>query len=117
MTILNLDDLTAGMVLQSDAKHHTGQVLLKAGVELTEKHLKIFHTWGLTEADVEGDDLSPGGKQSDLDPAALAKAEIHARERFQHTDLTQLAMAELFRLTVLHIAQQDVAGDSAEDQT
>lgn len=111
MTILNLDDLTAGMVLQSDAKHHTGQVLLKAGVALTEKHLKIFHTWGLTEADVEGDDLASGGNQTELDPAALAKVETRVRERFQHTDLSQAAMAELFRLTVLHIAQQDDAED------
>lgn len=111
MAILNLDDLKAGMILSSDAKHHTGQVLLKAGVELTEKHLKIFHTWGLTEADIEGDDLAPGGKQAELDPAALARAETQARERFKHTDLSQVAMAELFRLTVLHLAQQDEAED------
>lgn len=113
MTTLNLDDLKPGMVLCADAQHHTGQVLLKAGVELTEKHLKIFHKWGLTEADVEGDDLSPGGKQADLDPATLARAETRAQERFQHTDLTQPAIAELFRLTVLHIAQQDAAEDQS----
>lgn len=113
MAILNLDDLKAGMVLSSDAKHHTGQVLLKAGVELTEKHLKIFHTWGLTEADVEGDDLPHRENQAELDPAILAEAEACVQKRFQHADLAQPVMAELFRLAVLHQAHQD----SVEKQT
>ncbi|HEC20225.1 MAG TPA: HDOD domain-containing protein, partial [Gammaproteobacteria bacterium] len=54
MAILNLQDLKPGMVLAADAKHHSGRVLLAAGTELTEKHLKVFHTWGLTEADIDG---------------------------------------------------------------
>jgi len=112
MATLNLEDLKPGMVLASDAKHHSGRILLAAGVELTEKHLKVFHTWGLTEADIEGVDLDQVAEQQnqELDPAIVAAAEQQTKARFRHTDLTHPAMAELFRLSVRNCAKQ-LAGE------
>ncbi|MBN4079583.1 hypothetical protein JYT26_02970 [Beggiatoa alba] len=109
MTLLNLDDLKPEMVLCADAQHHTGRILLKAGVMLTAKHLKMFRAWGLSEADVEGDDITLCDDPVELDPARLAEAEARTRERFRHTELSQPAIAELFRLVILQQAQQNSA--------
>lgn len=108
MAILNLEDLKPGMVLASEAKHLSGRVLLAAGVELTEKHLKVFHTWGLTEADIEGVDIEQLVEQQNqaLDPAIVMAAEKQTTARFCHTDQTCPAVAELFRLSVRYCAKQ-----------
>ncbi len=111
MAILNLQDLKPGMVLAADAKHHSGRVLLAAGTELTEKHLKVFHTWGLTEADIDGVDPQQVAAEEyqEIDPAILQLAEQQNRERFRHTDLQHPAMAELFRLSIRNTARQLVS--------
>ena len=58
------------------ATNHQGQVLLPAGAEIAEKHLRIFKTWGIGEIEVdspdEGEDAVP------LDPDEEV-ARIHAR--------------------------------------
>lgn len=108
MATLNLEDIKPGMVLAADAKHHSGRVLLAAGVELTEKHLKVFHTWGLTEADIEGVDPNEMAEQAnlELDPEILATAEKEMRTHFRHADLNHPAVAELFRLSVRNCAKK-----------
>lgn len=55
MTVLRLESLNPGMVLSRDVCDRKGRVLLPAGAELTEKHLRIFQTWGVVEADITGD--------------------------------------------------------------
>lgn len=112
MAILNLEDLKPGMVLAADAKHHSGRILLAAGVELTEKHLKVFHTWGLTEADIEGVDPAQLAEQAmeQLDPVVLAEAEQQMKARFRHTDLSHPAVAELFRLSLRDCAKRLATG-------
>lgn len=106
MATLNLEDLEPGMVLAEDAKHHNGRVLLRAGTELTEKHIKIFTTWGLTEANIEGvskDTLDAQATQ-DIDPEILAQAEKHIADRFRHTDPTHPAVEELMRICIKQLA-------------
>ncbi len=54
MGVLNISDLTPGMVLEEDVVTDKGTMLLPKGVELTERHLEIMKTWGVNEASVEG---------------------------------------------------------------
>lgn len=53
-TIL-INDLQAGMVLASDLKGSGGRMLLPAGVELQDIHLKTLKAWGITEVAIQGD--------------------------------------------------------------
>lgn len=108
MAKVNLDDLVAGMVLADDAVHLNGRVLLQAGTELTEKHLKIFRAWGLTEATVVGanDEEIKQHAIEHLDPAQLALAEQKLQLLFSHLDMEHEPVAELYRLCVKDYAEQ-----------
>lgn len=98
-----IDMLEVGMKLASDVHDRSGRMLLGIGAELTQKHLLIFRTWGVIEADIEGvgdtdsDDLLP----ADMDPALLAATEVALKNRFRHVDTSHPAMHELLKLAAI----------------
>lgn len=97
-----IDNLAVGMVLARDVHDRTGRLLLGAGAELTPKHLTIFRTWGVAEADiagVDGEEAAP--LPAEVDPQALAAAEEALRPLFRHADLGHPAMREILRLGAL----------------
>lgn len=109
MAIVRANQLEAGMILEQDVKDRSGRVLLRRGVSLTEKTLRILKTWGIAEVDIKavGDasaDKEEGGTKTPVDPATLAKAEKEAAEIFKCTDLKNPVMKELFHICSLRIA-------------
>ena len=56
MATIRLKHLELGALLSDDVKDINGRMLLKAGSEITEKHLKILKTWGVTEVAIVGED-------------------------------------------------------------
>jgi len=100
---VNLDDLKPGMKLEKDVQERSGRVLLGAGTEITERHLKIFRTWGVAEADIESmshEEVAPQLAQ-ELDPELFRAAEVFIDPLFGHTDANHPAVLELKRLCVL----------------
>lgn len=103
MAIIILDNLAAGMLLRSNVCDRSGRLLLPAGNELTEKHLKIFRTWGVIEADIVGDDsgeTAPFDSGEELDPARLAEAEAAMAKLFVHNNPEHPAIMELLKICV-----------------
>ena len=98
-----IDNIETGMVLASDVHDRSGRMLLGAGAELTQKHLVIFRTWGVLEADIEGQgnhdsvDTIP----ADVDPLELAAAERDIDFLFRHTNRSHPAIVELMKLAAL----------------
>lgn len=99
MAILSVDTIEPGMTLQADVRDRSGRLLLPAGSELAEKHLKIFRTWGVTEADIvlTGDATEPEtvALLTDIDPQILAEAEqeidrLFCLNDFQHPMIREL---------------------------
>ena len=107
MGIINLENIEAGMILRSDIKAKNGMILLRAGNEITQRHLKILRMWGVTEADIEGEDreeiLSKAAAQ--IDPLLLQEAEAKAHRLFRHGDREHPFMKELLRLVTLRFAR------------
>ena len=99
MAQINLNDLQPGMVLAAPVYNKNEGLLLQKGVSLTDKHLKIFKTWGVTEADVEGYDKD---KVEDDRYAFLSEeeiAEIESKLLHRFPDITENeVMAEVFRI-------------------
>lgn len=103
MGMVPIDNLAVGMVLAQDVRDRTGRLLLGAGAELGEKHLTIFRTWGIAEADIAGVDEGDAAPPlpPEVDPTKLAAAEEALRPFFRHADLNHPAMRELLRLGAL----------------
>jgi hypothetical protein len=109
---LNLAQIQPEMVLAADVLDRNGRVLLKAGLAISEKHLKILQQWGVTEADIKDvsrEDVNSLALQ-ELDPEAHARAEAHYRELFRCTPLDNPIVQEMFRLSVLRAACTPVQG-------
>lgn len=96
---VSIENIETGMVLASDVRDRSGRMLLVAGAELTQKHLVIFRTWGVLEADIagHGDDVADQ-TPADVDPIQLAAAEGMLIPLFRHTNRGHPAIMELMRL-------------------
>jgi hypothetical protein len=108
MALLAIDSLAPGMKTRRDVATTSGQVLMCAGAEITEKHIRLLRTWGIHQVDIDGQgapraDDDPSAK---ISPALLQKARETVAGRFQHTDTAHPAIAELMRLAVLNELRQ-----------
>lgn len=104
MAIVPVENLAAGMLLKSDVCDRSGRMLLPAGGELTDRHLKIFRTWGVLEADIEDGgslDTSLALTSVDVDPVRLAAAEEAVHQLFRLNDPEHPAIRELMRLCII----------------
>jgi hypothetical protein len=103
MGLINIADIRPGMVLARDVKDRNSRVLLTAGNELTDKHIKIFKMWGVTEADIQGvahEDVE-AQEAAALDPEILRKAELETQELFTHAGSQHPGVKELARLSTM----------------
>jgi hypothetical protein len=75
-------------------------------VELSAKHLVVFRTWGVEEAEIAGGDDSQDTPllPTEISPEMMAAAEAALAPLFRTTNLDHPAMAELFRLAALRKA-------------
>ncbi len=119
MATLNLDDLQPGMTLAAPVRDRAGRVLLAAGQEITERALRIFRMWGVTEAEIQGvnADEAAAMRPADVDPAALRAAEEHAAQLFRHCKLGNPVVRELFRLATVRAARKQGKNNDNDHQT
>jgi len=107
MAIVHIDYLKPGMVLNSDVRDINGRLILGAAAELTDKHLYIFRSWGVTEADIKGvtEEEVDAMETEEIPPLILEKAEKKLSEIFHHTDHNHPVIKELFRFCTLREAR------------
>jgi hypothetical protein len=103
MSKINFNDIQPGMILASDVLNKNGGLLLKEGTVLSEKHIRIFKTWGIAEADIVGFDKAKLDEES---YAFLSEGEIQTLEsdllkRFPDITSNDI-MAEVFRVAKKH---------------
>ena len=104
---IDIEYLTAGMVLEDSVKDLHGRILLKAGSAIAEKHIRILKMWGVVEvtavdAGAANQEASPANQ---IDPDLLEWAANEASVLFRHTDVKGIFVSEIFRLSTLRIAK------------
>jgi hypothetical protein len=120
MGTINISDVRPDMVLASDVKDRHGHILLKGGEAVTEKALKIFKMWGVTDLDVQGVDqeVIEARVAEEYDPALVQAAERVAAERFRHADTDDPVVKELMRLFKHHFIMEHLPeSDHADEPT
>ena len=104
MAIFPIDNLEPGMILKSAICDRSGRLLLPAETVLAEKHLIIFRTWGVSEADIAGEEydadslITTGGHTGD--PLLTAEAQQEVDRLFIHNDPHHQMIQELMRICV-----------------
>jgi hypothetical protein len=109
--IVAIESLEIGMVLASDVHDRSGRLLLGEGAELNQKHLVIFRTWGVLEADIVGQGGTDASDTvpSDVDPAQLEAARAALIPLYKYSNLDHPAIAELFKLAALRKVKHGTA--------
>ncbi|MFC1481356.1 hypothetical protein ACFL6E_03810 [Candidatus Neomarinimicrobiota bacterium] len=112
MGTISLQNLKPGMVLAADIVENHGQVLLTAGSTVAEKHINIFKTWGISEADIENIDADEIAisESLEIDPELLSAAQERADKLFQFNNLefpaTKKLMQMFIKFEVSRLAQK-----------
>ena len=96
------------MILAADVKDRSGRALLSAGGEITEKVLRIFKMWGVTEADIQGVDKADieAKTVASINPETLLGAETQVGVLFQLCNHDDPVIKELMRLATIRIARK-----------
>ncbi|SHJ19193.1 HDIG domain-containing protein [Malonomonas rubra DSM 5091] len=112
MAIVSIDNLAAGMVLASDLKGSGGRMLLPAGVELQDNHLKTLKAWGVAEVDVvlEGTEFEDVAADSEASEELRAQALDYLHPFFASTDPKQEAIAQLQQIAAKSLARSLAKG-------
>jgi len=106
-----LEDLKPGMSLGKPVYTLQGVLLIRGGEVLTERHLQMFRSWGIEEADVatggaEQTETPEGGGEQAVPAELLASAQAEIAHRFRHADAdADPAMTEIRRQAALRLAQ------------
>ncbi len=53
---MRVDQVTTGMMLAQDIHDPNGALLIRAGVSITERHIKAFKSWGIQEIPIQSDE-------------------------------------------------------------
>ena len=89
-------DIEVGMMLATDVKDRSGRTLLKAGIELTDKHIKIFKTWGVTQVEIVGKETTVSIEEVIIaNPQLEQEANQLAEKIFRHVDPDHTLFSEL----------------------
>jgi len=107
-----VDDLAPGMVLGESVHDGQGRLLMSAGTELTERHVRAFRLWGIMSVRVRGAD---GEEEAlpDISPEAMAAARERILPRFARNDLQHPLIAVLLDECARRDARRMATGSHA----
>src|SRR5512136_740561 len=99
MGILNINDLKEGMTLAADVKNKHGNIMIRQGMTLSEKHIMLLKAWGIAEADVDGfnRDQLHEDEMKTVSPEVIELIEKELHEFFPPLEGDEI-MSEIYRI-------------------
>ncbi|MEW5757845.1 MAG: hypothetical protein AB1810_16265 [Pseudomonadota bacterium] len=94
---VGIDQLQPGMLLKGDVTDKSGRLLTRGETLLTQKHIHVFKTWGITHAEIRGEGDAPNPEplaRPALSPQALEYAVNKAQQLFIHNNREHPAVRE-----------------------
>jgi hypothetical protein len=100
MPKLKTELLEEGMVVASDVKNLDNMLLLPAGCTLTEKHIDILQSWGVTEINIEAAEgvAEPVDPLARLTPEEVERVTRETRTLFYQSEEAHPLRQGLFQL-------------------
>lgn len=95
MIHLSIDDIKPGMVLARPVRNPQGVLLLKAGARITKKNIRIFKSWGVGDAAIEGQQTGAENHTGDRELRVKESVEKRLKEKFSDV-MDDPVMAAIF---------------------
>ena len=102
MTILHVNKLEVGAVLAEEVVSPQGMKIAAAGDTISDKHLKAFKAWGVTEVSIRGEEDEAPENADEEKPVEISEQAL-AQELdliFKKTDRSNPVIAELYDLAL-----------------
>lgn len=93
---MQLDQITAGMRLARDIHDPHGCILVRAGVLITDRHVRAFKSWGIQDIPIESDETSK--PIPDRDPAVIAELRELLDAQFSLSNPDHPAVQALYQI-------------------
>jgi len=109
MALIHIDDLQPEMILAADLLSPQGSLLLPKGTVLNKEHLRIFRTWGISEAEIDkvsSHDLSNSDNLKRIDQKIIDASEALADSRFLLANREHPVMQRLMKLFVMRVSRR-----------
>ncbi len=102
MGFINIEDIKPDMVLASDLLTQDGRFLLPKGTQLKSDTIKTCKAWGITRADIVGQDQEQVNKArlEAIDPEYIRQAKKHLKPYLQEVNIEHPAMKEIVKIAV-----------------
>ena len=97
MIRINVVDLKPGMVLAQSVHNHQGVLLLESRTKITKKNIRIFKSWGVSEASIAGE-LNESKNAAETPVAGIKDSvEMELEAKFSNV-LDDPVMVEIFNV-------------------
>ena len=73
MPLIEVADASPGMVLSADVHDPHGRLVMRAGTELTDRHVHALRTWGVPQVEVAGDEAEDAGGSGGAESVRVVK--------------------------------------------
>jgi hypothetical protein len=98
MTIRRIRQIKPGMIINTDVHDKSGRLLLGKGASITDRHMVVFMTWGVSEVDAD----PPKKVEEVAETEVVEKTEEtevppEVEKLFSHVDRDHVLMRELFQ--------------------
>jgi len=97
MIPFRLRRLKPGMIVAKPVCHHHDVLLVNKGVELTEKYIKLFKSWGIAEVWIEGASEEKAESYIELEKQTRKSVEKELNAKFCDV-LDDEVMAEIMKV-------------------
>ena len=98
---ITISELKEGMTLAKDVTSPNGQLLLKGGAPITDKHIRAFKMWGISEFEMDGENDLP---KSEFTAEILAKADNQLQFRFFGSNLSNPVLSKIYSFCLNRLA-------------
>ncbi len=97
MSLVKVDKLVNGMVLNQDVFDSNSRLLLAKGQEIEDKHIRIMKMWGIFEVDIDGISGEGDENRESIDSKQLVAVAEQVKLLFRGVDITHPAMNEIVK--------------------
>ena len=103
MADISSENAEAGMIVCENVVTNRNMMIIPAGTTLTEKHIGLLKTWGVSSISIEGDDPDSSLASMSDEQKDILKAKL--KERFQYVDLNPEQTAYVYSLALAQFAE------------
>ncbi len=99
-----IHELKEGILFSKDVTSPNGQLLLKKGIPVTDKHIKAFKMWGILEFEVEGEEGATQSTPLSFSAEILTQSDALLQKHFFGSDLSNPVLSKIYSFCLNRLA-------------